>query len=508
MDGIKVLLTTLLLVSLAGTSVAGGGGGGGGGGDGGGGGSNDVYYVEIINSTFYPHSITIGQGNMIIWYNRDTIPQRIFLLTEAGMAGSGDIQEGQTYSYTFSKAGNYRYSLGYYPSNVYGEISVIPLAIAKSALTPTETPIPMLTPTPAKTSEPQIQTPSKTTALASPPTPIPATPASESQTNWTLFGGALLAILLIGAVALRLRKPKETATKKVEKLKEIKAEPFTNLEILRGYSVLSNNDIKFGVRLTNNTNFVITDTDVILDYSKNLFSTKDHELQHLGNITPTSARTATYILKPLGCIHNEQINALITYKDLTGKKQTLNMRPKEVHCVCPFLKEKPMSESEYSRLATNSQFVQEGISFKGISVEDLAKFMGETCRHMLYKVREYDLEGKKVIYLSGESVGEKAYYLLTAVIQEYKGLTQVVLRAYSDNKHGLNGFMNEMADSIRHLVGSVQNAKEIGIIENTQVVNIIDSVVQRTSFNMGEGGSTQVIIKDSIVQRSNIGRKD
>jgi kynureninase len=103
---------------------------------------------------------------------------------------------------------------------------------------------------------------------------------------------------------------------------------------------------------------------------------------------------------------------------------------------------------------------------------------------MLHKVREYDIEGQKVIYLSGESIGEKAYYLLTAVIQDYKGLTQVVLRAHSDKKYGLNGFMNEMADSLRHLVGSVQNAKEIGIIENTQVINIIDSVVQRT--NIGE----------------------
>ncbi len=301
-------------------------------------------------------------------------------------------------------------------------------------------------------------------------------------------------------------KPRTTAKRAFIEKKEV--EPKRNvdsLEILRGYSVLPNNEIKFGIRVINNTNFVIIDAGVILDYSKNLFSTKDSELQHLGNIMLGNARTATYFLKPLGCIHNEQINALITYKDHTGKKQTLHMRPKEVHCVCPFLKEKPMSEGEYSRLAANSEFVQEGISFKGISIDELAKFMGETCRHMLYKIKEYDLNGKKVIYLSGESIGEKAYYLLTVVIQDYKGLTQVVLRAHSDKKYGLNGFMNEMADSIRHLVSSVQSAKEIGIIENTQVINIIDSVVQRTSFNMDEGGKAQVNIRESMMQRSNIG---
>lgn len=249
------------------------------------------------------------------------------------------------------------------------------------------------------------------------------------------------------------------------------------------------------------------DVDSILDFTKTSFSIKNSEIQYIGNLTPNSTRTTTYILKPLGCIHNEQINALITYKDHTGKKQTLHMRPKEVHCVCPFLKEKPMSEGEYSKLAESSEYVQEGISFKGINVEDLAKFMGETCRHVLYEVKEYELEEKKVIYLSGEALGEKAYYLLTAVIQEYKGLTQVVLRAHSDKKHGLNGFINEMAVNIRYLVGSVQNAKEIGIIENTQVINIIDSVVQRTNFGMGEGGNARVNIRESVVQRSDFGEK-
>ncbi|MCX9011336.1 MAG: tetratricopeptide repeat protein [Candidatus Methanoperedens sp.] len=277
--------------------------------------------------------------------------------------------------------------------------------------------------------------------------------------------------------------------------------------INRGYAVLPNNDIKFGIRVTNDTGYTVTDVDTILDCTEELFNLKESKIQRIGTIPPNGARTATYILKPLGCIHNEQINALITYKDHTGKKQTLHMRPKEIHCVCPFVKEKPMSEGEYSRLAANSEFIQEGISFEGISIEDLGKFMGETCKHMLYKVKEYDLEGKKVIYLSGEALGERTYYLLTAVIQDYKRLTQVILRAHSDKKYGLNGFMNEMADSIRHLVGSVQSAKEIGIIENTQVINIIDSVVQRTSFNMGEGGNAHVSIRDSLIQHTDFKKK-
>lgn len=68
--------------------------------------------------------------------------------------------------------------------------------------------------------------------------------------------------------------------------------------------------------------------------------------------------------------------------------------------------------------------------------------------------------------------------------------------------------IDEMVDSLRHLAESVKNAKEIGIIENTQVINIIDSVVHRTSFNMDDGGSSQVNIRDSVVQRSKLERNN
>ncbi len=276
-------------------------------------------------------------------------------------------------------------------------------------------------------------------------------------------------------------------------------------DIKRGYEVLPNNDMRFGIRVENNSGFAIMDVQVFLDHPKSLLSLHGSEIQYIGNIDPGGKRTASFVLKPLGCIHNEKLNGIITYKDHTGNKHTMQMRPKEVHCVRPFMKEKPMTESEYRSLTGKSEQVQEGISFKGISPDEMSGFIGETCRHLLYKVREYDLDGRRVFYLSGEALGEKAYYLLTAVIQEVSGITQVMLSAHSDRKYGLNGFINEMADSIRHLASTIQSAKEMGIIEKTQVINIIDSVVQRTNFDFGQkGGAVNVNTKDSVIQRSNI----
>jgi HEPN domain-containing protein len=282
------------------------------------------------------------------------------------------------------------------------------------------------------------------------------------------------------------------------------------IKIKRGYEILQNNDLRFGIRIINNTDYAVMDAETILDYPRSLFALKDNVVQTLANIHPNGERSAKYILTPLGCIHNEKIDATIIYKDHTGEKQAVQMRPQEVHCVCPFLKEKAMREGEFAELANTHEHIQEGLSFSGISVNEIADFIKEACAHRLYVIVEHEIDTTKIVYLAGESIGDKAYYLLTAVIQPYKNLTQVALRAHSDKPYGLHGFLNEIVNSIRHLVASVQSAKEIGIIESKQVINIIDSVVQRTSFGRtdAEGtvaGTTSVNIEGSVVQRTEIG---
>jgi len=281
-----------------------------------------------------------------------------------------------------------------------------------------------------------------------------------------------------------------------------------DIEIKRGYEVLQNNDIRFGIRITNNTNYAILDVETLLDFNKTLFMLQSDRIMNLNNLHPGGERTVEYVLKPLGCIHSELIGATVIYRDHTGEKHTVQMRPREVHCVCPFLKEKAMREREFVELAEESnEHSEEGISFSGIGINEIAEIIKSSCIHRLYTVGEYEVDRKKILCLAGESIGEQAYYLLAAVIQPYKGATQVALRAYSDKPHGLRGFLNEIAGSVRYLVGSVQSAKEIEIIENKQVINIIDSVVQRTSFGgIGDGtGTTSVNIEGSVLQRSPIG---
>ena len=279
-----------------------------------------------------------------------------------------------------------------------------------------------------------------------------------------------------------------------------------DVEIKRGYEVLPDNDIRFGIRITNVSELAISDVEVILDYVESLFKLEGDRMQKVGVIPPASTRTAEFILKPLGCVHKVNIEALISYRDAKYARQRIDMHPKEVHCVCPFLKGKAMPRAEFLELSDTGHSAETGLNFKGVDVERLVSFLIQTCKSRHYKVDDFSIDGGRMLYLASESIGEKAYYLLTALVKESRddgGLTQVMLRAVSDKPYGLNGFLSETVADLRHVVSTVQSAQEIGIIKKEQVINIIDSVVQRTSFGGGGGeGGASVHIQDSVVQRT------
>ncbi|RZN40283.1 MAG: hypothetical protein EF813_03420 [Methanosarcinales archaeon] len=275
-----------------------------------------------------------------------------------------------------------------------------------------------------------------------------------------------------------------------------------DIEIKRGYEVLPDNNVRFGIRVINTSDSAISDVEVILDYSESLFDLDGSKVRKLDTIPPAVPRTAKFTLKPRGCIHKEEIGAIVLYRDHQWNRHTLEMQSKEVHCVCPFLKEKSITRAEFLTLLDSGYIEERGINFEGTTVDKVVGFLHHTCKNRLYRVDEIPTENGVIIYLAGDAIGEKAHYLLTTVVKEYEGVTQVLLRANSDKNHGLNGFLNETMNNLRHLVLSAE-AKEIGIIKKEQVINIIDSVVQRTTFAGGEGAAS-VNIKESVVQRTEI----
>ncbi|KXS43908.1 MAG: glycine betaine/proline transport system substrate-binding protein [Methanolobus sp. T82-4] len=274
-----------------------------------------------------------------------------------------------------------------------------------------------------------------------------------------------------------------------------------NIDIKRGYVVLPDNNVRFGVKIANTTESVIADVEVILNYPDSLFSLQNERIQKIGIVPPTAIRTAEFILKPLGCVHNEHVDATITYRDHTYEKHVLTMSPKEIHCVCPFLRAKSMSMNEYLELFKSGHSTETGINFEGISADQLHSLLMKMCNNRLYRVEERSVDNVRIIYLAGESAGEETHYLLTISIKYNTNHIQVMLQAVSDKNHGLQGFLNEIVSELKHVITTVNSAREIGIIKQGHVINIIDSIVQRTSFSLDEI-STSIKVQDSVIQRS------
>lgn len=73
-------------------------------------------HVEMKDNEYSPEAITVAVGTIVTWTNYDAIGHTITPVDKSqwGSEGSGDefeawLQEGQTWSFTFSKPGTYAY---------------------------------------------------------------------------------------------------------------------------------------------------------------------------------------------------------------------------------------------------------------------------------------------------------------------------------------------------------------------------------------------------------------
>ena len=113
-----VLVIALLVVACGGTasgvvttsSAAPAGSGGTGG-------------ATIADYTFSPQSITVKAGTTVTWTNNDSVPHNVVSASDdstgaspTGAFTSGNLTQGQTFSFTFDNAGTYYYECSLHAS--------------------------------------------------------------------------------------------------------------------------------------------------------------------------------------------------------------------------------------------------------------------------------------------------------------------------------------------------------------------------------------------------------
>lgn len=110
--------------------------------------------VEAMGYKFSPADLTINVGDTVTWTNHDTAPHNIVITDGPEKFTSPTLQNGQTFSHTFTQAGKYSYYCSIHPD--------MKATVTVTGSAPTSAP-PTSAPTSAPTSPPSHSMPMPTT---------------------------------------------------------------------------------------------------------------------------------------------------------------------------------------------------------------------------------------------------------------------------------------------------------------------------------------------------------
>lgn len=156
-----------------------------------------THAVEIADFAFAPATLTITVGDTVTWTNRDAVAHTATSTT--GVFDSRDLEQGESYSVTFTAPGTYDYLCTPHPS-MTGRVVVVAAAA---------TPVPA-TPAPASaTPVPTSGAPAPASATPAPTSGAPLPDVAmerESGINLAQILGVAFLVLGAGIAAVRVRQ--------------------------------------------------------------------------------------------------------------------------------------------------------------------------------------------------------------------------------------------------------------------------------------------------------------
>lgn len=131
------------------------------------------YQVDIMGNQFGTEDqLVVEVGQTVQWTNHDSVPHTVTTTKAPVSFDSGTLEQGESWSYTFTKAGTYEYYCAVHPDMV-ASVKVVEAGGGGSTPTPTPTTEPTATPTTGPTATP----------TATPTTEPTATPTSTGGTG-------------------------------------------------------------------------------------------------------------------------------------------------------------------------------------------------------------------------------------------------------------------------------------------------------------------------------------
>ena len=277
--------------------------------------------------------------------------------------------------------------------------------------------------------------------------------------------------------------------------------------------------IRLKMSITNNTVFVINDANLDFYFDEVMLRMDRHEPDYpikngkiiLGNINSGSSKSVAVYFDPMMCSKGTEIKCQINYSDAKGQIQTTWMEPKSISVVCPIMKTD--SDINIGRL---KEFVEklphrDSKMFQihtGFNIDSLKTISQEVIqKHNVKYIRSLHTKDGKTceIWYYGKTKVNKHDIVIKITISSKN--QSIELFAATQTAESLTGLLAEFG---RELLLAIED-KITGKNNVNQVINVSikDSIIQRSnllSYCDIDGKCTgDIIVEDSIVQRSDIG---
>jgi hypothetical protein len=339
------------------------------------------------------------------------------------------------------------------------------------------------------------EVPVEETPMVEPEAPVEVeeVPEPEGESMVPIIIGGLLIILLFFGIIIKKSKKSndldgkasiQVPPKIIEENQNVsikqtpETKPINTIEVKSAFSY-KGATILYKIKVENPTLEPIGDIKVNL-YVPDVFLVSE-STKTIVMLKPSESKTVTFEIRPTGECGDCEVSGKVVYYDYSTKKTSeIEIPAKNLSIVCPMLRVKEISESEWHNIVSNFVETEESTKDIDMSAETLFTMVSRIVKDMHMHPLNPEITNSPQLYN-----GVARFYGEGVKGLKYAAQIEVVGGA---KKEALTGFYHGLLDEIEkrvHVKGYIN-----------------DSIVQNV-YHYGDNIGTQV--KDSLVQRSNVG---
>ncbi|MCK5660071.1 MAG: hypothetical protein KAH86_01840 [Methanosarcinales archaeon] len=310
---------------------------------------------------------------------------------------------------------------------------------------------------------------------------------NADNTNFGFFFIIAIALLLIVIVGKKRTTNKQNKTRAPSSTTG-KSSTVPTITTAFGYKGAT---IKYKVKVENPTSEPMADIKVNL-YVPDVFLASE-STKSIAMLKPSESKTVTFEIRPTGECGDCQVSGKVIFYDYSTKLTSeVEIPPKNLSIVCPMLRGKDISDSEWHSAISNLVKTEESTKDIDMPAKTLFEMTSRIVKDMNMHQLKPEMTDNPQLFngvsrFYGEGIKNLKYAAQIEVVGGAKK-SRLILKTWAEKEEALTGFYHGLLDEIEKRV----HVKEY----------IDDSTVQNF-YHYGDNIGTQV--KDSIVQRSNIG---